>query len=171
MGPGLLSYIGRLELVAFFTGYPIVFLAVQIIGEITTRKWAVGLKSTARLLPFGYALVGTLYLGLVLRNLYPNYFPLHFTDQLEQNLLKLWGLSAILFWIPAVSRKKIISFFHSLFFIYLLVEDFLWQSHAGTTNDVLRNDMHMYTVSILLNTGAFAAIAILHFVVSRIRIH
>ena len=72
MDNSFFAYLQQLELIAFFSGYPLVY---AIILFFTGKPGAVqGFRGRIfKLLPFAYALTGTLYLGLQLRNLYPDY--------------------------------------------------------------------------------------------------
>ena len=62
----------RLELMAFFSGYPLLYAVILFIGGNQQVKNNVQSRIVS-LLPFAYALVGTLYMGLQLNNLYPDY--------------------------------------------------------------------------------------------------
>ena len=112
----------------------------------------------AALLPFAYALVGTLYLGLQLKNLFPDYSLRHIKQSVQIPGLVFWGLSAVLFWIPFFKKRKVLSLLHSLVVFFILVKDAFNQlsaPDAGT--DVLSNDMHVYTDSMLLINHCFTA--------------
>ena len=72
MGNSFFEYLQQLELMAFFSGYPFVYtVAIFIFGDRQLKNnFKIRIVS---LLPFAYALTGTLYLGLQLKNLYPHY--------------------------------------------------------------------------------------------------
>jgi len=154
-------YLKQLEMMAFFSGYPLLYaVTLFIAGNPQTRnKFKTRIIS---LLPYGYALAGTLYLGLQLRNLYPDFSSQNINRVMQQPLLVLWGLFSILFWIPALSKKPFLSLLHSLIFFFLLVKDLFlhsFQSPAG--NDVVKNDMKIYTDSLLVNLGSFVFIILI----------
>ena len=157
------AYLQRLELMAFFSGYPLLYAVTLFIAE--NQQLKNNFKSRiVSLLPFAYALVGTLYLGLQLKNLYPDYSIENIKLTMQQPYLKIWGLLAILFWIPAIAKKPILSLLHSLVFFLLLVRDlFLQLSASSADKNIVRNDMKIYTDSLLLNLGAFALIVLLSF--------
>jgi hypothetical protein len=161
MGGGFLSYLQQLEMLAFFSGYPLIYLIVQLLARNQTsknRSW-MGLIS---LLPFAYALVGTLYLGLQIRNLYPDYSIQNIKFRVPQPYLNLWGILSILFWIPSIARKIILSILHSLVFFFFIPRDIFFQL-AGINSDrnIVVNDMRIYTVSLFLNMAAFTLIVLI----------
>jgi len=163
MGVGFFAYLQQLEMLAFFSGYPVIYFIVRFFAGIQLMKN----KAFGRfesLLPFGYALVGTLYLGLQFRNLYPDYTLQNIKHMVPQPYLNIWGLLSILFWIPLISKKPVLSMLHSLVFFFIILRD-LFSQLAGINSDknILKNDMRIYTVSILLNLTTFILIALIFF--------
>jgi energy-coupling factor transporter transmembrane protein EcfT len=124
----------------------------------------VGLVS---ILPFAYALIGTLYLGLQLKNLYPGYTIENVSHRIQQPYLIIWALMSVLFWIPALPKRQILSVLHSLVFFFIIIKDLFFQL-AGVTrdNNIIKNDMSVYSVSILLNTAAYILLALLAFLLT-----
>jgi len=120
------------------------------------------------LLPFAYALVGSLYLGLQLRKLYPDYSIENIHRTIQQPYLMIWGLLSILFWIPVLGKKPVFSLLHSLVFFFLLVKD-LFSQLSAPYKDNMRNDMNVYTVSLLLNLCAIAILLLISFLYSQYR--
>jgi hypothetical protein len=161
MDSSFFAYIHRLELIAFFSGYPLIYTLTLFIAR--TQQFKNNFKSrVVPLLPFAYALIGTCYLGLQLKNLYPNYSLENIKLTFQQPYLIAWALLSILFWIPTLPKKNLTSLLHSLVFFFLLVMD-LFSRSAGSHNDTVRNDMKLYTISLLLNLIAIAFIALLSF--------
>lgn len=163
MDTSFFVYLEQLELMAFFSGYPLIYaLTLCIAGN---QKIKSNFKSRiVFLLPFAYAFVGTLYLALQLKNLYPDYSIENIKRTIQQSWLITWGLLSILFWIPAPGKKTVVSLIHSLVFFFLLVRDlFLQLSASSGDKNIVRNDMKMYTDSLLLNLGAFAFIVLSSF--------
>lgn len=161
MDDSFFAYLEQLELMAFFSGYPLVYaLTFFITGNQQSR---IGIKGKiVSLLPFAYALVGTLYLGLQLKKLYPDYSFEHIELTMQRPYLLAWGLLSLLFWIPALAKRPVLSLIHSLVFFFFLVRDLIVQSSASSAdNNIVRNDMKIYTDSLLLNLGAFALIILL----------
>jgi hypothetical protein len=160
------AYTQRLELLAFFSGYPLIYTVILFIAG--NQQIKNNFKSRVIfLLPFAYALVGSLYLGLQLKNLYPDYSIENIKLTIQQPCLVSWGLLSILFWIPALAKKATLSLLHSLVFFFFVVRDLFLQLTAPANNDVIRNDMKIYTDSLLLNLGAVTSIVLLFFLYTR----
>jgi len=164
MGNEMITYFDRLELLAFFSGYPLIYF---IILSFVGNKSKTAIKDNLiRCLPLGYALTGALYWGLQSKNLYPDYS----LAQIQFPILKIWGLLAILFWLPVFRKKVIISLLHSLVFLYLILKTIFFQLFSKSTDkDFFKNDMKIYFDSILLNTATFIAIVILFLLIQRLK--
>ncbi len=163
MDNSFFSYLQQLELLAFFSGYSLIYAVTFFIAGKQRLKNDFKDRIVS-LLPFSYALVGTLYLALQLKNLYPDYSIENIKLTMQHPLLTAWGLLAILFWIPAFRQKKVLCLAHNLVFFFLLVRDLFLQLFAlhGDTN-IIGNDMKIYTYSLILNLGIFALIVLLSF--------
>jgi hypothetical protein len=150
MGNNFFNYLQQLELMAFFSGFPLVYALVFFIaGSKQTRR---GIKARmADVLPFAYALVGTLYLGSQLKNLYPDYSIENIRMSIQNPWLTAWALLSILFWIPVLARKPVLALIHSLVFFYFLLRDLLSHAFGNTDKFILKNDMNIYTNSLLIN--------------------
>ena len=160
MGNDLFAYLDLLELMAFFSGYPLIYTIIHFAAGKPSSRPAFK-KQLIALLPFSYAVLATLYMGLQLRNMWPDYSWSSFSMLLKYSLLKVWGLLGLLFWIPFLNKKPILSLLHSLVFFFFLLKDILdHNSRNGSSN--IKNDMKIYTDSLLLNTIVFVAIAILY---------
>lgn len=163
MDNSFFAYLQQLELIAFFSGYPLVY---AIILFFTGKPGAVrGFSGRIfKLLPFAYALTGTLYLGLQLRNLYPDYTIENIRSSVQQPLLITWAILSILFWIPALSKRPIFSLLHSFVFFYFIMKDLFVQLLSSSADkNILRNDMKLYTDSLLLNLGTFGLMVLFSF--------
>jgi hypothetical protein len=167
MDNSFFAYLQQLELMAFFSGYPLLYAVILFIAGNQQSKN--NFKSRiVSLLPFAYALVGTLYLGLQIKNLYPDYSIENIKLTMQQPWLITWGILSILFWIPALGKKPVLSLIHSLVFFFFLVRDLVMHSFQSSADkSVVRNDMKIYTDSLLLNMGAFAFIVLLSFLFAR----
>ncbi len=82
-----------------------------------------------------------------------------------QPYLQIWGLLSILFWIPALGKKAGLSLLHSLVFFFFLVRDLVLQ-FSSADKDIVKNDMKIYTDSLLLNLGALILIVLISFLFS-----
>ena len=162
MDNSFFEYLQQLELMVFFSGYPLLY-AVTIfiaVNQKTKNNFSNRLVSA---LPFAYAMLGTLYLGYLLKNLYPDYSIENIKQGIQLPYLVLWGLLSILFWIPALAKKKVLSLLHSLVYFLLLIKDLFTQFSASAENTIIKNDMNVYTTSLLLNLGALTLVALLSF--------
>jgi hypothetical protein len=165
MDNSFFAYLQQLEMMAFFSAYPLLYAIINVIDGSSKRE---ALKKISSLLPYAYALVGTLYLGFQLKNFYPDYSVEHIKAETQQPLLHIWALLSILFFIPALAKKSMISLFHSfLFFSFLLRDMFSQLFGSATDKNILKNEMKVYTDSLLLNLGAFIFIVLLFFLFKR----
>jgi hypothetical protein len=159
MGNDLFSYIARLELIAFFSGYPLIYLVVMAwAGKKNPSSTALS-YTLVKSLPHAYALTGTIYLGLLLKDLSPDYSLKNITEQLQPYYLKIWGLLSLLFWIPFFSKKNIYSLLHSLLFFLLIIRDLYNYLASSLGAEMVQNDMKIYTTSILINSSTLFIIA------------
>lgn len=168
MDQSFFSQIEKLELLGFFSGYPLVYAFTWLLAGSSNgsklKKWLVPV------LPYAYALVGTLYLGLLLKNAYPNYSVETVLGENGISFLRIWGLSTILFWLPVLSRKVIFSLFHSLVFFYLLLKDlFVYLFSKTADKQFIKNDMKVYTDSILLTIVALLLLTAIYWVIDHYR--
>jgi hypothetical protein len=163
MGDSFFFYLHRLELIAFFSGYPLMYATVLLIGGMRRPVNELKKKLVA-LLPFSYALVGTLYFGFELMNLPANYSTDNFREFAQHPFLAIWGLLAILFWIPALARRPFISLMHSLVFFILLIKDlFYFRPGPGADTSMVSNDMKLYTYSLFLHITSFITVTLIYF--------
>jgi hypothetical protein len=167
MDDSFFAYLQQLEVLAFFAGYPLIYAAVVAFAGNRQEKNKFKIRSVS-LLPFAYALVGILFLGFQLKKLYPDYSVEHLKLTMQQPWLIIWGLLSLLFWIPALAKKRGLSLIHSLVFFFFLAKDLFVKIFTSSVNDdVIRNDMNIYTSSLLLNLGAFAFIVLIYFLFTR----
>ena len=158
MDQDFFSYLQTLELLLFFSGYPVIYLLVHSIAGKPREKDTIQ-SQVVLLLPYSYALMGTLYLGLLCKNIYPDYSMEHILERIQHPYVTLLGLGSLLFWIPAISHKRVLSFLHGLFFFFLLIGDFFMQETGRVADKaVLKNDMKIYTISLLLHLLALLLI-------------
>ena len=169
MGSDFFDNLVRLELLGFFSGFPLLYaLVVSLAGNKRIGQWA--RMDIRKLLPLSYALVGTLYLGLQLRNLYANYthgIPL-FRDL---GLWHAWALLSLLFWIPRLRQYAILSLLHSLVFFFLLAKELFVQLLYSPNDSIpISIEMKLYTDSLLLNLVAWAIVLLIAFFFRRKKI-
>jgi hypothetical protein len=169
MDNSFFGYLQQLELMAFFSGYPLVFALVLFFGGNRSPKDKLSARAYS-VLPIAYTLAGALYLGLQLKNLYPDYSTGHIRLSIQQPLLVCWGLLSLLFWIPVLRKKPVLSLLHSLVFFFFVVRDILVSTFRSSADKhVLRNDMKIYTVSLLLNLGLLVLVLLISLAFSRFK--
>lgn len=167
MNDTFFTYLHRLESIAFFSGYPLIYTIVLFItGKKASKNKVMG--KIFSLLPFSYALVGTLYLGLQLRNMYLDRSVENIEYLVQQPWLVGWGILAMIFWIPVIAKKPVLSLLHSFVFFYLLIRDFIFQMSSPVDDrSIIRNDMKLYTDSLLLNIVTLIIITMIYFLFVR----
>lgn len=154
MDDSFFIYIERLELLLFFSGYPLIYLLIFVIAETNFAK-KIFQKNISTLLPYAYALVGVLYLGFLLKSFYPDYSFNHISTSTKIPALKIWSLLSILFFIPLFAKKSVYSLLHSFVFIFFILRDLYFYVFKTLDKSVLENDMNLYTYSLLINIAAF----------------
>lgn len=161
MSNSFFYYLKQLEMMAFFSGYPFIYLLVLLImGNKKPLSYFKNKMGIA--LPLGYALIGTLYLGLQLKNAYFSYSVGNLKLVLNYPYFIIWGILAVLFWIPVSRKNRALSLLHSLVFFFFLARDIFNNiSGASQAKEMLQNDMRIYTVSLILNAGAFIIMLLL----------
>ncbi len=165
MDNSFFAYIQELELIAFFSGFPLIYVVILFASGCFNLKQDFK-DRLKQLLSFGYALVGTLYLGLIVRNLYPGYS----LETIQNPYLTGWGILAVFFWIPALSKKTMISLMHSLVIFSLLVKNQLMQLISNSPDiNMVRNNMKIYNISLILNLGTFSCLLLLTFVLNNFK--
>ena len=161
----MISYLQQLEILAFFSGYPLLYAIVATIGNAAKSR------SSFRyiifmLLPFAYAIVGILYTGLQLKNLYPDYSFKHIYAEIQIPFYAIWGLLSITFFIPALSKRPVVSLLHSLVFFYLMVRNFYLQLRSPfPDHDIMKNHMRIYFDSIILNIVVIISLSIFYYII------
>lgn len=163
MGNSFFAYIQQLELMVFFSGYSLLYATILVVaGDKESRK---NFKNRiVSVLPLSYALIGTLFLGLQLKNFYLSYTSGSIRQAIHHPYLMIWGFLSIVFWIPLFRKKLALSLLHSLVFFFILAKDIFIQINTSVDENILKNDMRIYTVSLFLNLGTFILMVLLSFV-------
>lgn len=168
MGEDLLLYIQRLELMAFFAGYPLVYSLVHFIANLGSGNAGRRLGKPAALMPYAYALTATLFLGLVFREITMDHQENSNLSSFPIIYLRLWGILATVFWIPAMSRRPVYSLLHSMVFFLLWLLDLIKGMNEVNGKEMVGNDMKIYTDSLILNFICFGLILALNYFQRRI---
>jgi len=162
MGNNFFAYLQLLELMVFFSGYSLLYAIILVFAG--NKESGNNFKTRmVSVLPLSYALVSTLYLGLQLKNLYLSYSSGNIRMAIHHPYLTVWGLLAILFWIPLFRKKEVLSLLHNFVFFFILAKDIFMQIGSSVDENILKNDMRIYTVSFLLNLSAFILMGLLYF--------
>jgi len=169
MNTDFTAYIERLELMGFFAGYPLLYAIVQLIAGRSFGKNRVVPEKLKKLLPLSYAFSGTLYIGLILRNIFPDYSFNNIAGQFQSPYLKLWGIFSVLFWLPMFRKKQYFSLLHSLLFFFFLFRDLFTDIFSSGGYDATKNDMKLYTDSLILQITAFLLVVLIYFLNARAR--
>src|SRR6185437_16066851 len=115
MGNNFFAFLQQLELMAFFSGYSLLYAI--ILAFAGNKESQNNFKNRiVSILPLSYALIGALYLGLQLKNLYLSYAVGNTVMAIHHPYLMIWGILAILFWIPLFRKNVWLTLLHSLVF-------------------------------------------------------
>lgn len=155
-------YLEQLELMGFFSGYFLIYLLVKFTADVLLQKKIIYINLTM-LLPYAYAIVGIMFLGFQLKNLYPDYSIDNLKSTTQNAFLKILALLSVFFFIPALAKKPVLSVLHSLVFFYFIVRDLFLYFFKDADNNLLQNDMNIYARSILLNLISFLLVALFYF--------
>lgn len=151
-------YLEQLSLMLFFSGYALTYLLIRSLAETAVSK-KIFRYDLSDLLPYAYALTGVLFLGLQLKNLYPDYSIAQIKLAVHTPLLTGWGLLTLLFFLPFFAQKPVFSFLHSLIFFLFLMREIYLSAFRNTDEAVLKNYMHIYSYSLLINFAAFILVS------------
>ena len=163
MDNSFFQYLQKLEVLVFFSGYPLVYTICFFIAGADKSKHNF-IQRLITCLPFAYALAGTLYLGLQLKNLYPDYSFENIKYSTGHPFLTAWGILSVVFWIPAIAKRKFLALAHSLVYFAVLLNDLFIQSAPPGP---VGNDMNVYTISLLLHSAALILVTLLSYLFAR----
>ena len=164
-----MAYFEWVELESFFSGYLLVYAIFYLLASNRPATNFVKSKLLQKL-PLAYALVGTFYWGLQLKNLYPDYHGNLLISDLHLHYLRVWGLLSIFFWLPPLHKRAVFSQLHSLIFFFLLMKD-IYLNHfttSGGSNDA-RNNIKIFSVSILLNLAAVFLVVLIGILMAHLK--
>ena len=162
-----IAYVERLELLTFFSGYPILYaLVMSFWGK--GQKGNPVINSLPKSLPMAYALVGTIFLLLWLREIYIQSGIKNLEPGFNITPLKVWGLLAIIFWLPALRRIPTYSLVHSLVFFFLFCKDLVLGLGSREGKDIISNDMKVYTISMVINLISLILVLLTSYLIGKI---
>jgi len=171
MNSSFLAYIQKLEAMAFFSGYALVYTVVLFILGNRRLKGKLSDRIIS-FLPISYALIGILFLGFQLKKLYPDYSFEHIQFTIQQPFLIIWGLLPIAFLAPMLYKRPVFSLLHSCLFFYFVASDLFFQAITPSAdNNIVKNDMRVLAASIILNIAIPGLITMLFLAFNYLKKH
>jgi hypothetical protein len=169
MGNDLFSYLERLEIMVFFAGYAFIYAIVFFLAGEYRKQQRSFIELLPKLLPYAYALTGTLFLGYIVKKVYVGNTMGVSISQLNHPYLMLWGILAILFWMPTVAKRPLLSLIHSLVFFYFIPRDIYLYLTGSAEKDVIKNDMNIFTSSLMLNAATLLMVLLMYYLLRYIK--
>ena len=163
MANDIITYIQKLELFGFFSGYCLIYTLIYFLKGENNSKPKLLINRLATLLPYAYALTATLYLGMFIKNISLDFSIQNFQDQFRVPFLEIWALLAVFFWIPLFNKKTVFSLIHSLVFFGFLVHEFFINMNSPVGKEVIHNYMKVFTDSLFLNLTTLALVTFTYF--------
>lgn len=163
------AYIEKLELIAFFAGFPLVyFLVMAYRNQLQSSKYAF-FRKVPNQLSYGYAFTLLLYVGMKLYQQASSQDGFHLSNLFvgENKLYILWAYVGLLCWLPFIKSKPIIALLHSLVFFFLFLFFLYLYINGEAEKSVLTNVTQLYFYSILLNLFSVLLITSLSILLSR----
>ena len=145
------TYIDKLELIAFFSAFPLFyFLIISFYTKPLTAKFKF-LKSIPTLISNTYATMTVLYMGMKLNQLYlQNTFA---TIQIQYLttifILKCWTVFGFLFFFNFFRTKPLIALAHSSIYFLILFIDFFQYYNRQIDIEVFHNEMRLYIIGFI----------------------
>lgn len=165
MENSLQEYLIQIELMGFFSGYVMIYLLVKTFCN-SHHKYGSLFSAINKALPYAYGITGLLYLGFLLKNMYPNYTGEYVELMFKQHYIRVIALLSLLCWLPLFRKNAFWSAIHSLIFFLFIVKDIAWYFIYKTVQpETIQNDMTVFFSSLLLNlsTLSFTVLVILLF--------
>lgn len=136
----------KFELIAFFSGYALIYV---LLNGVLQGERIFGASKT-RLFSLSYQLTATLFLGYTVRKLVMGSLD-GVQTYFYHPLLYLFGLLSIFFWLPPLYRRSVIMLFHSLVFFSLIPLDIIFYFRGMADRSQVRNDMNMLGLGLSFN--------------------
>lgn len=158
------NYLQLLEILAFFSGYPIIDLLVKYLSQFKGMQRFT--KLALPTLPFTYGFIGLLFLGLQLKTLSISLD----LSRFQHPYLVIWGILSILFLFPIFSKYRNLSLLHSLvFYIVFISKNFFQDYPLEEKSQVLSNYMNIYSISLALNLMLLLLVVLGSFLLQKIK--
>ena len=160
-----LVYIEKLELIAFFAAYALVYLFIIILATELKLEKSNWIKKLPSLLPKSYGLVVLLYVGMKLNQYYPllKNYSLNFNFTTPLFYLKCWAVIGLIFLFNFFKKKPKLAIFHSLVFLLIPVVDFVHFYFNQIGIEIVHNEMRMFFIGILLHLVCIGIVAMYYY--------
>ena len=168
MGNSFFYYIERIELISFFAGYPLIYAFIHLLVSLQKPEQTIVKHTWVILLPYAYALTGSLFIGFVIDNMNGNYAKENVIAQFS-SFIKIWGFLSLVFWIPLFAKNPVYSLLHSMVFLSLVIKDFFIPNFNNTIQKTISTDMTVYTISLILNLGTLLVMGLLTWVSKKLK--
>lgn len=142
-------FLEKLELIAFFGGFPLVYFLVYFISTDFSfgKNWLIQLPKR---LPVAYAFTTLLFVGMKLDQWIRSHgAAIDFRSYLFY--FQAWAFLGLLFFSIFFRRKPHYTLLHSVPFISLLIFDFYTYYKGYLQVEMLHNEMRLYGLGTILN--------------------
>lgn len=163
------AYLEKLELIAFFTGFPLIYFLVMAYKKpLLSSKYAF-LKQVPCHLSYGYALSVLLYVGMKVYQQVNNQEGFHVSNLFigDNKYYIIWAYAGLIFWLPFLKSKPILALLHSLVFFFLFLFFIYLYINGEAEKAVVTNSTQLYFYSILLHVFTLLFVTTLYFIFSR----
>jgi len=135
----------------FFTSYPLAYLLFHLAGRNKNFNQLLAEK-VYPLLPLSYATVASCFWILTLFSGRINFVFEKITPVVSSALIIVYSLSGLLFWLPVVRKKNILSLIHSLLLFLLPPLNMLSDKfkHRVVPHDYIITLLRIYTAGLLI---------------------
>lgn len=165
-------FFDRLTLVAFFSGYPIVYaLAMYLIKDVNWKNPVIP-QSIKSSLSLAYFVVVLLFWGMIIADMFPSItfskIISFFKDAYSWHKISL--IAALVLAFKYFKARPNYALLHSLFFLLLLLEDLLSMLTGHMDKLTMNSEFKLYFYSILLNSIVLLSVTSIRVVLQRKRL-
>lgn len=168
MDDDFFAYLERLQVLAFFSGFAILYALLHVLAELQNGKLFEKIRSILPLLPISYALTGLLFLGYLIKGVVVMNIQIDGPLQIDIPYIHYAGLLSLLFWVPAIRQRAWLSLLHSLFFFSIIGIDLVDYMKGNVGVEVLQNDSRVFVDSLLTGIFTISIVILLKFLHGRI---
>jgi hypothetical protein len=163
----LFTYIDKLELIAFFSAFPLFYfflIAFYSKPLVMKFKW---LKSTPEIISIVYATISLLYVGMKLNQWYEQILigPIQYDIYSYIFIVKCWSIFGLIFFFKSLRSKPMLALAHSSIYFIILLIDFFQYYHHQYDIEAFHNEMRLYFIGLL----AYLIISFVFFLATYLR--